>query len=147
MDNNLPFREFLASLAHELEKVLLMGVHTFVLKKAEEMERRIVAFPVRDESLPFRALEELAGGESVIDALKFLDNDAAGTHVEVTDFGGTLITIRKADSLATAVEKAMRIFGADCVNHRGLGCCGGVSVCAIVHAPAVTDDKYYRSHD
>ena len=45
-----------------------------------------------------------------------------------------------------AIEKAVRIFGADCVDDRGLGCCCGVAVCSVVHAPAVTDDKYYRSH-
>jgi hypothetical protein len=64
----------------------------------------------------------------------------------VTDLGGTLISIRKAYGLAAAIEKAVRILRADSVNNRGFGCGCGVAVCAVVHAPAVTDDKYYRSH-
>ena len=67
MHNNLALREFLASLAHELEEMLLMRKHAFVLKETEEMERRIVVLPVRDESLPLRALEEFAGRKTIGD--------------------------------------------------------------------------------
>jgi hypothetical protein len=126
--------------------MLLMSMHAFVLKETEEMERRIVVLPVRDESLPLRALEEFAGRKAIVDALELLNNDAPCAHVEVTDFGRTLIAVGKTHGLAAAIEKAVRIFGADCVDDRGLGCCCGVAVCAVVHAPAVTDDKYYRSH-
>ena len=81
MHNNLAFRELLARLTHKLEEMLLMSMHTFILKESEKMERRVVALPVRDECLPLCALEEFAGGKAVVNALEFLNNDTSRAHV------------------------------------------------------------------
>ena len=140
MHDDLPLRKLLARLAHELEEMLLMRMHAFVLKKPEEMKRGIVRLPVRDECGPFRALEKLAGRKAVIDALQLLNDDASRAHVEVPHLRRALVAVRKADGLAAAIQKAMRILGADAVDVRGFGGCGGVSVLAVVHAPAITDD-------
>ena len=81
MNDDAPFGELLARTLHQLEEMLLVGVNSLVLEKPEEMERGVVLLPVRDEVLPLRALEELARGKPVVDALKLLDDDTPRAHV------------------------------------------------------------------
>ena len=116
MDDDAALRELGARAPHELEEVFLVGVNALVLQKAEEVELRVVLLPVRDEVLPLRALEELARGESVVDALQLLHDDAPGAHVEVADFGGALVAVGEAYGLAAAVQEAVRIARPDLVD-------------------------------
>ena len=146
MHDDLPLRELGAGPAHELEEVLLVGVHALVLEEAEEVELRVVLLPLRDQVLPLRALEEVARGEPVVDALELLHDDPSRAHVEVPDLGRTLVAVGKADRLAAAVEEAVGIACADLVDDRRLGVVDGIAVVARIDAPAVADDENYRSH-
>ena len=87
MNDDSALGEFGAGALHEFEKMLLMGVNALVLKKTEEMELGIVLLPVLDEITPLLVLKEIAGCETVVNALQFLNDDAPGAHVEVTHFG------------------------------------------------------------
>ena len=146
MNDDLPFRELAARALHQLEEVFLVGVDALVLQEAEEVEGRVVLLPVRDEVRPLRIVEEAARREAVVDALELLDDDATGAHVEVADFGGTLIPVRQADSLAAAIEQAVRITRAKAIDDRRLGEIGRIALGALVHTPTVTDNQNYRSH-
>jgi len=126
--------------------MLLMGVDALVLKEAEEMELGIILLPVLDEITPLLVLKEIAGGEPVVDALQFLNDDAPGAHIEVADFRRTLVTVGKTYSLAAAVEKTMGIAGADLIDNGRFGAINAIAVLALVNTPTVTDDEYYRSH-
>ena len=85
MHDDAPLGELGARTLHELEKMLLVGVHALVLEQPEEVELRIVLLPLGNQVLPLGALEELAGGKPVVDALKLLYDDASRAHVEVAD--------------------------------------------------------------
>jgi hypothetical protein len=126
--------------------MLLMGVDTLVLKKPEEVELRIVLLPVLDEILPLLILEKIARSKAVIDALQLLNNDAPRAHVEVADFGRALIAIGKTNCLAAAIEKAMRIARTNLVDDRSLRSVNAIAIFALINAPTVTNDEYYRSH-
>jgi hypothetical protein len=126
--------------------MLLMGMHALVLKKAKEMKRGRVVLPVGNHSLPFGAFEKLAGGKAVVDELKLLHDNTPGSHIEMTDFGRSLISIRQSHGFAAAIEKAVRIFGAYRIDYRSFGHSRRIAVGAVIHTPAVTNDKYYRSH-
>ena len=146
MDDDAALRELGARAPHELEEVFLVGVNALVLQKAEEVELRVVLLPVCDEVLPLRALEELTRGESVVDALQLLHDDAPGAHVEVADFGGALVAVGEAHGLAAAVQEAVRIARPDLVDDGRLRRHHRVPVGTRVHAPAVADDQDNRSH-
>ena len=146
MNDDAPFGELLARTLHQLEEMLLVGVNSLVLEKAEEMELRVVLLPVRDEVLPLRALEELARGKPVVDALQLLDDDTPSAHVEVTDLGRPLVAVGKPDRLAAAVEKAVRVARPDLVDDRRLCAINRIAVGAGVDSPAVADDENYWSH-
>ena len=146
MHDDLPLGEFLTCALHQLEEVLLMGVDALVLEESEEMELRVVLLPVGDEVRPLLALEELAGRESVVDALQLLDDDPARAHVEVADFGRALIAVRQPNRLAAAVEKAVRIPRPNLVDDGRLRPVHRVPLLALVHTPAITNDQNYRSH-
>ena len=96
--------------------------------------------------MPLRALEEFAGGESVIDSLELLDDDAAGAHIQVAHLGAALVAVRQADGLAAAVEKAVGVASPNLVDNRGLRAIYGIAVGAGIHAPAVADDECNWSH-
>ncbi len=103
MDDDPTLGELLAGALHEFEEMFLVGMHALVLQQAKEVELGIVLLPVGDEIRPLLALEEFAGAEAVVDALQFLDHDAPGAHIQVPDFGRTLVAIGQTHSLAAAV--------------------------------------------
>ena len=137
---------FLARALHELVEVLLVRVHALVLQQAEEVQQAAVLLPVRDEVLPLRALEELAAGKAVVDALQLLHDDAARAHVQVAHLARALVSVGQADCLAAAVKQAMWIARADLVYDWRLRRRHGIAVVACVHAPAVADDQCNWSH-
>ena len=144
--DDLPFRKFLARALHQLEEMLLMRMHAFVLQEAEEVECGVVGLPVRNQLLPLQALEEFAGGEAVVDALELLHNDTSRAHVEVAHLGAALIAVGQADGLAAAVQETVRIARADLVDGRRLRRKYAVAVGSGVHTPAVANDQYDGSH-
>jgi hypothetical protein len=146
MNDDLTLGEFGTGTLHKFKKMLLMGVDALVLEEAEEMKLRIVLLPVLDEITPLLVLKEIAGGEPVVNALQFLNDDAPGTHIKVPDFGRTLVAVGKTYSLAAAVEKTMGITGTDLIDNGRFGAIDAIAVLALVNTPAVTDDEYYRSH-
>ena len=146
MHDNLPFGKLASRALHQLEEVLLVGMDALVLQKAEEMERRVVLLPARNQVRPLLALEEIAGRKTVVDALQLLDDDTASAHVEVADFGRSLIAVWKPHRLAAAVQKAVRIARANLVDDGRLRPVNRIPVLAVVHSPTVTNDQNYRSH-
>ena len=147
MHHDLPGGVLLARALHELEEVLLVGVHALVLQEAEEVQLARVLLPVVHQVRPLRALEELARGEAVVDALELLHDDTAGAHVEVPHLGTALVAVRQAHGLAAAVQQAMRIARADLVNHRRLRRHHGIALVVFIDAPSVADDQYDWSHN
>ena len=146
MHHDAPLWELRPRALHQLEKMLLVGVDALVLEKAEEVELGVVRLPLRNEALPLRALEELAGGESVVDALELLHHDAARAHVEVAHLGAALVAVGQAHGLAAAVEQAVRVARPYLVDHRRLGSEHGIPLASRVHSPSIADYQNYWSH-
>ena len=119
---------------------------TLVLQEAEEVQQAAVLLPVRDEVLPLRALEKLAAGKSVVDALQLLHDDAARAHVQVAHLARALVAVGQAHGLAAAVQQAVRIARPYLVDDGRLRRRHGIAVVADVHAPPVANDQYNWSH-
>ncbi len=62
-----------------------MGVDALVLEESEEMELAVVLLPIGNDLRPLLALEQIARGKAIVDALQFLDDDTASAHVEMAD--------------------------------------------------------------
>ena len=104
MDDDLARRVLAPGAAHDLEEMLLVGVDALVLEQAEQVEASARALPVGDQALPLGGLEQLPAAEAVVDALEFLDDHAAGAHVQMADLARSLVAFRQADGFAAAGE-------------------------------------------
>ena len=110
------------------------------------MELRIVLLPLGDQVLPLFVFEKIARSKSVVNALQLLDNDAPGTHVEMSYLARSLITVRQANGFAAAIQKAMRIPCADLIDDGSLRPIHRIAVLARIDAPAVANYENHRSH-
>jgi hypothetical protein len=125
--------------AHDLKKMLLMCVYSFVLQQTKEVKTALVSFPISHKILPLLHLKKLSGAQPVVDALEFLDNDPPGPHVEVAYFGRTLIAIRKPDRLTGTIQKGPRIVVFVAVDIRSFGCEHSVAFFFLAISPPVTN--------
>jgi hypothetical protein len=58
----------------------------------------------------------------------------------------SLIAVGQTHRFTAAIQQAVRIFRTNGVDYRSFGGGGGIAVVLVVDTPAVTNDKYNRSH-
>lgn len=82
--------------------------------------------------------------DSVIDARKLLEHDAAGTDVEVAHLGVAHLTVGKAHVLARSAERGVRVLLVQAIKEGRLGSSDGVLAIGRSQATAVHDDQECR---
>jgi hypothetical protein len=126
--------------------MLLVCVYTFILQKAKEMKAALISDPTGNKVFPPFCFKQLTRSQTFIDAFEFLDDDPTGTHVKVSDFGRTLITVRKTHRFAGALKERPRIGFLIKVYIGGFGCEYGVTFFYFAVTPAVANYQAHRSH-
>jgi hypothetical protein len=137
---------FLPRPAHDLKKVLLMGMHPLILQQSKEVKTAVMILPVGHKILPMFNLKEFSGAQSVVDALELLSDNPSCPNVEVAYFGRTLIAVRKTDRFTSTIQKCPRVVVLVKVDIRGLGCENGVAFYYFTIPPSVANYQAYRSH-
>jgi hypothetical protein len=89
-------------------------------------------------------LEERPVGDSGRDGGYFLEDDPAGSEVQVADFRTAGRTPRQADGRSGRLQGHGRILLDQPIEHRSLGGQDGVTVIDLGHAPAIKDQLHHR---
>ena len=82
--------------------------------------------------------------DGVVDARKFLEDDAAGTDVEVAHLGVAHLAVGKAHVLARSAERGVRILLVQAIKEGRLGSGDGVLAIGRSQAAAIHDDQECR---
>ena len=82
--------------------------------------------------------------DGIVDARKLLEDDAAGTDIEVTHLGVAHLAIGKAHVLARSAERGVGVFLVQAIKEGRLGSGDGVLAIGRSQATAVHDDQECR---